>query len=52
MVELFTHSGDPDQTWHTAASDPGLHCLPITSSGVSSLQWVIYPLLQNVVGIL
>ena len=28
MVELFANSGDPDQ--HSAASDLGLHCLPIT----------------------
>ena len=30
MVELFANSGDPDQTPHSAASDRGLHCLPIT----------------------
>ena len=30
MVELFVNSGDPDQTLHSAASDLGLHCLPIT----------------------
>ena len=35
MVELVANSGDPDQT-HSAASDLGLHCLPV----VSSLQWV------------
>ena len=40
MVELFANSGDPDQTPHSAASDMGLHCLPVTRSGVSSLQWV------------
>ena len=28
MVELFTNSGDPDQTSHSAVSDLGLHCLP------------------------
>ena len=30
MVELFTNSGDPDQTPRPAASDQGLHCFPIT----------------------
>ena len=38
MVELFANSGDPDQTPHfaaseNAASDLGLHCLPITLLG-------------------
>ena len=27
MVELFAKSGDPDQMWHSAASDLGLHSL-------------------------
>ena len=40
MVELFANSGDPDQTPRSAASDLGLHCLPVTCLGVSSLQWV------------
>ena len=40
MVELFANSGDPDQTPRAAASDLGLHCLPITRSRVSRLQWV------------
>ena len=40
MVELFANSGDPDQMPHSVASDLGLHCLPITLLGVSSLQWV------------
>ena len=39
MVQLFTNSGDPDQTPRSAASDLGLHCLPVTRFGVSSLQW-------------
>ena len=39
MVELFAHSGDPDETPHSAASDLGLHCLPITLLRVSRLQW-------------
>ena len=40
MVALFANSGNPDQTPHTAASDLGLHCLPITLLGISRLQWV------------
>ena len=40
MFELFANSGDPDQTPRSAASDLGLHCLPVTRLGVSSLQWV------------
>ena len=40
MTELFANSEDPDQTPHSAASDLGLHCLPVTLLGVSRLQWV------------
>ena len=40
MVELFANSGDPDQMPHSAASYLGLHCLPFTCLGVSSLQCV------------
>ena len=40
MTELFANSGDLDQMPHSAASDLGLHCLPITLIGVSRLQWV------------
>ena len=40
MVELFANSGDPDQTPRSAASDLGLHCLPVTRLWVSSLRWV------------
>ena len=40
MVKLSVNSEDPDQTPHSAASDLGLHCLPITLLGVSRLQWV------------
>ena len=40
MAELFASSGDPDQTPRSAASDLGLHCLPVTPLGVSRLQWV------------
>ena len=39
-AKLFANSGDPDQTPRSAASDLGLHCLPITRLGVSRLQWV------------
>ena len=37
MVELFANSGYPDQTACSAASDLGLHCLPVTRIGVSRL---------------
>ena len=40
MAKLFANSGDPDQTPRSAASDLGLHCLPITLLQVSRLQWV------------
>ena len=29
-ILIFANSGDTDQTPHSAASDLGLHCLPIT----------------------
>ena len=47
MAKLFANSGDPDQTPHSAASDLGLHCLPITLLRVSRLQWV--KLLKSVI---
>ena len=40
MAELFANSRDPDQRLHAAASDLGLHCLPIILLEVSRLQWV------------
>ena len=40
MDKLFANSEDPDQTPRSAASDLGLHCLPITLLGFSRLQWV------------
>ena len=43
MAKLFANSGDPDQTPHSAASDLGLHCLPIFLLEVSRLQWVKVP---------
>ena len=39
-AKLFANSGDPDQTPHSAASDLGLHCLPVTLLRVSRLQWL------------
>ena len=42
MVQLYAKSGDPDQTPGSAASDLGLHCLPMTLLRVSRLQWVKY----------
>ena len=38
MAKLFANSGDPDQMPHSAASDLGLHCLPITLLAVSRPQ--------------
>ena len=40
MAELFANSVDHDQTPHSAATNLGLHCLPVIRSAVSSLQWV------------
>ena len=40
MAKLFANSGDPDQRPRSAASDLGLHCLPISLLRVSQLQWV------------
>ena len=40
MIELFANSGNPDQMPPSVASNLGLHCLPVTHLGVSSLQWV------------
>ena len=45
MVELIANSGDPDQMPRSAASDLGLHCLPITVLRVSGLKWVKYSVL-------
>ena len=44
---LFANSGDPDQMRHSAASDLGLHCLPVTYLGVSSLHWVRIGMVEN-----
>ena len=40
MAKLLANCGDPDKTLLSAASDLGLHCLPITLLRVSRLQWV------------
>ena len=39
MAKPLANSGDPDQISHSAASDLGLHCLPIILLGFSRLQW-------------
>ena len=39
MIELLANSRDPDQMTHSSTSDLGLHCLPVTHLGVSSLKW-------------
>ena len=40
MAKLFANCGDLDQAPHSAASDLGVHCLPVTLLRVSRLQWV------------
>ena len=42
MVELhlFANSADPDQTLHSAVSDLGLHCLPVTHLVFNGLRCV------------
>ena len=40
MAEVFANREDPDPMPRSAASDLGLHCLPITLLGVSRIQWV------------
>ena len=47
MIKLFANSGGPDQMLHSQASDLGLHCLPVTLLGISRLQWINWPALQN-----
>ena len=39
MAKLLANSGDPDQMPCSAASDLGLHCLPVTLLRVSRQQW-------------
>ena len=50
MAKLFANSGDPDQTPHSAASDLGLHCLPVTLLRVSRLQWVNANYMKMILG--
>ena len=38
MAKLFANNGDPDQMRHSATSDLGLHCLPVSILGVSRLK--------------
>ena len=52
MGKLFANNGDPDQALGSAASDLGLHCLPVTLLGVSRLQWVNSPLGGNSVNLI
>ena len=47
MPEAFANNEDPDQMLHSAASDLGLHCLPITLLGFSRIQLVKYVNLQQ-----
>ena len=39
IAKSLANSGDSDQMHRSATSDLGPHCLQITLSGVSSLQW-------------
>ena len=48
MAKVFANSEDPHQTPHSAASDLGLHCLPVTLLGVSQLQRVKETLQQQI----
>ena len=40
MAKICGNSEENDKKLHSAASDPGLHCLPFTLLRVSRLQWV------------
>ena len=40
MAKVFANSEEPDQAPRSAASDLGLHCLPVTLLRVSRIQWV------------
>ena len=37
---MHANSGDPDQTPHSVASDPGLHCLPMSHKKDARYIWV------------
>ena len=47
VAKPFTKSGDLYQMRHSAASDQGLHYLPVTLLGVSRLHWVKERLLKG-----
>ena len=49
-MKLFADSVDPEHTLHSAASDLGLHCLPVNFWGVSRLKWVKVKLQSNLNG--
>ena len=54
MAKVFANSENLDQMPRSAASDLGLHCLPVTLLGVSRLQWVnpdTVPAAYNAVGV-
>ena len=40
MADLFANIGNPHQILHSAASDLGLHYLPVTLLGFTRLKWV------------
>ena len=40
MATLFANSGGPDQMPHSAASDQGLHCLPVSLLRVSRIKHI------------
>ena len=40
ISELNANSGEPDQTSRFAASDLGLHCLPMSRLWDARLKWV------------
>ena len=40
ISELITNVEDPDQTPRVAASEPGLHCLPMSLLWKARLKWV------------
>ena len=42
MAKLFASSGDPDQMLHSASSDLGLLCLPVTLLRIFRQKWVYY----------
>ena len=37
---MHANSGDPDQTPHSVASDPGQHCLPMSHKKDARYIWV------------